>query len=59
MGILTLNWKETGYKDITTEIRHTIATLRMKGVEVDTSWTHASIVGNNIADVLDEEAAKA
>ena len=54
VGILTLNWKESGYKDITAEIRQSIATLRQKGAEVDISWTpgHASIVGNEIADAL-------
>ena len=59
LGILTLNWKESGYKDITTEIRQSIATLRQKGAEVNISWTpgHASIVGNEIADALAKEAA--
>ncbi|MCG8032941.1 MAG: RNAse HI domain-containing protein, partial [Candidatus Thiodiazotropha taylori] len=59
VGILTLNWKESGYKDITTEIRQTIATLRQKGAAVDISWTpgHASIVGNEVADALAKEAA--
>ena len=59
MGILTLNWKETGYKDITTEIRQTITTLQRKGAEVDISWTpgHASIAGNQIVDALVKEAA--
>ena len=58
VGILTLNWKESGYKDITTEIRQTIATLRQKGADVF-SWTpgNASIVGNEKADVLAKEAA--
>ena len=41
MGILTLNCKETGYKDITTEIMQTITTLQQKGAEVDISWTPA------------------
>ena len=59
VGILTLNWKETGYKDITTEIRQTITTLQQRGAEVDISWTpgHASIAGNEIADALAKEAA--
>ena len=30
VGILTLNWRETGYKDITTEIRLTITTLQLE-----------------------------
>ena len=45
VGILTLYWKETCYKDITTEIQNTIATLRQKGTKVDISWTHVSIAG--------------
>ena len=59
MGILTLNWKESGYKDITTEIGQTITALQRKGAEVDISWTpgHASIAGNEIADALVKEAA--
>ena len=59
VGILTLNWKETGYKDIATEIRQTITTLQQKGAEVDISWTpgHASIAGNEIANALAKEAA--
>ena len=59
VGILSLNWKESGYKDITTEIRQTIATLRQKGAEVDISWTpgHASTVGNEIGGALAKEAA--
>ena len=54
-----LNWKETCYKNITTEIRQTITTLQQKGAEVDISWTlgHASIAGNEIADALAKEAA--
>ena len=57
VGIFTLNWKETGYKDITTEIRQNITTLQQKGAEVDISWTpgHASIAGNEIADALAKE----
>ena len=57
--ILTLNWKETGYKDITTEIRQTITTLQQRGAKVDISWTpgHASIAGNEVADALAKEAA--
>ena len=58
VGILTLNRKETGYKDITAEIRQTITTLQQKGAEVDISWTpgHASMAGNEIADALAKEA---
>ena len=41
VGILTLNCKETGYKNITTEIRQTITTLQQNGAEVDISWTPA------------------
>ena len=37
VGILILNWKETGYKDITTEIRQAITTLQQRGAEVDIS----------------------
>ena len=59
VGILTLNWKESGYKDITMEIRQSIATLHQKGAEVNISWTpgRASIVGNEIAHALAKEAA--
>ena len=59
VGILTLNWKVTGYMDITTETRQTITTLQQKGAEVDIFWTpgHASISGNEIADALTKEAA--
>ena len=59
MGVRTLNWKESCYKDITTEIRQTITTLHQKAADVDIAWTpgHASIVGNEIADALAKEAA--
>ena len=48
VGVLTLNWKESCYKDITTEIRQTITTLHQKGADMEIAWTpgYASIVGN-------------
>ena len=59
-GVLTLNWKKYCYKDITTEIQQTITTLvYQKRAEVEIVWTpsHASFVGNAIADALAKEAA--
>ena len=48
VGILSLNWKESGY---------TITSLNQKGAAVDIVWTpgHASIAGNEIADALAKE----
>ena len=45
--------------DITTEIRQTFTTLHRKGAEAKIAWpqSHASIMGNEIADVLAKEAA--
>ena len=50
VGILTLNLKETGYKDITTEIRQTITTLQQKGAEVDISWTPKKLLRRQLTN---------
>ena len=59
IGILTLNWKDTSYKDVTKDICQATKSLQEKGVTVDISWTpsHASISGNEVADKLAKEAA--
>ena len=59
VGFLTLNWKESGYKDITTDTRQTITSLNQKGAAMDIVWTpgHVSISGNEMADALAKETA--
>ena len=59
MGSLTLNWKDTSYKDITGEICQTLTMIQEKGTSVNISCTigHASIPGNDVANKLAKEAA--
>ena len=45
VGILTLNWKDTGYRSITKDIRNAIRTPIDSGITVDINWApgHSSI----------------
>ena len=56
-GILTLDWKDTSYKDVTKDIRQAKKSSQEKGVMVDISWTpgRASIASNEVADKLAKE----
>ena len=59
VGILTLNWKDTSYRDVTKDIRKTINHLQHSDIAVAIDWTrgHSSIAGNDFADGFDKEAA--
>ena len=59
VGILTLNWKSTNYRDVITEIKEYMLILSTLGITTTIQWTpgHASIEGNEIADRLAKEAA--
>ena len=60
VGILTLGWKDTSYKDVVSDIKLGIDTLKEKGAPTQIDWTpgHSAIAGNKIADQLAKEAAK-
>ena len=60
VGILTLGWKDTSYKDVVSDAKKGIDILEQKGIPVQIDWTpgHSSIAGNEIADHLAKEAAK-
>ena len=59
VGILTLNWKDTSYREVTQDIRKTINHLQQSNIVVEIDWTpgHSSIAGNDVADGLAKEAA--
>ena len=59
VGILTLNWKDTSYREVTQDIRKTINHLQQRNIVVEIDWTpgHSSIAGNDVADGLAKEAA--
>ena len=59
VGILTLNWKDTGYRGVIKDIRGIITAIQEQGAIVEISWTpgHASIAGNDFTDNLAKEAA--
>ena len=60
VGILTLNWKDTSYRDVTKDIRKIIKQLQQRNVLVEIDWTpgHSSIAGNEVADRLAKEATE-
>ena len=60
VGILTLGWKDTSYKDVVSDAKKGIDILQQKGIPVQIDWTpgHSSIAGNEIADHPAKEAAK-
>ena len=57
-GILTLNWKDTRYGDVTKDIRKIINRLQQKGIAVEIDWIpgHSALAGNEAADQLAREA---
>ena len=59
VGILTLNWKDTSYRDVTRDIKKASTLLEQSGVQVEINWApgHSSIAGNEEADKLAKEAA--
>ena len=59
VGILTLNWKDTSYRDVTRDIKKASTLLEQSGVHVEINWApgHSSIAGNEEADKLAKEAA--
>ena len=54
VGILTLNWKDTSYRDVTRDIKKASTLLEQSGVQVEIIWApgHSSIAGNEEADKL-------
>lgn len=61
VGILTLGWESTNYKQTVKDTMVAIKDLQDRGVETKIEWTpgHANIEGNEIADLLAKEAATA
>ena len=59
VGILTLNWKDTSYREVTKDIRKFMSHLQQRNIAVEIDWTpaHSSIAGNEMADKLAKEAA--
>ena len=60
VGILTLGWKDTSYKDVVSDIKKRMNILKQKDIPTQIDWTpgHSAIAGNEIADHLAKEAAK-
>ena len=59
VGILTLGWKDTSYKDVVSDIKKGMNILKQKDIPMQIDWTpgHSAIAGNVIADHLAKEAA--
>ena len=60
VGILSLNWKDISYRDVTRDIKKATKLLEQQDVQVEISWApgHSSIAGNEEADQLAKEAAQ-
>ena len=58
VGILTLGWKDTSYKDVVSDIKRVSASSNRKTFQIDWTPGHSAIAGNEIADHLAKEAAK-
>ena len=58
ISILILGWKNTSYKDVTTDINKGFEVLMMKDVPVQIKWTpgHSAIAWNEVAGHLAKEA---
>ena len=54
VGILSLNWKDIRYRDVTWDIKKAIALLEQADIQVEISQApgHSSIVRNEEADQL-------
>ena len=56
IDILSLNWKDTSYRDVTKDIKKCMPSLQNKGTCEQVDWTpgHSSIPGNDVADAAQE-----
>ena len=59
VGILTLNWRDTSYREVTKDIRKFMSHLQQRNTAEEIDWTHehSSIAGNEMADKMAKEAA--
>ena len=59
VGILTLNWANTNYTVLISQIESLLQQLQSTALDVSLHWTpgHATIAGNEIADRLAKDAA--
>ena len=60
VGILSLNWKDISYRDVTRDIKKAITLLEQANILVEVSWAprHSSIAGNEEAELLAKELLK-
>ena len=60
VGILSLNWKNISYRDVTRDIKKATKLLEQQDIQVENNWApgHSSIAGNEEADQLAKEAAQ-